>query len=102
DADFVGYSNPATQQTTCGNCHVDKQRTWSRTGHARAWADLQNSGHAAPACERCHTTNGTSNLAADTAGYLGVAANAKQFYKDVQCESCHGPGGGHITNPDAA
>ena len=23
DASFVGYSNPDTKQTTCGNCHVD-------------------------------------------------------------------------------
>src|SRR5881392_2707876 len=68
DAAFVGYSNPATQQTTCGNCHITRQRTWAQTGHARAWADLQNSGHAGPSCINCHTTNGSSNLAVDSAG----------------------------------
>ncbi len=102
DAAFVGYSNPATQQTTCGNCHVDRQRSWSRTGHARAWADLQNSGHAASYCNNCHTTNGSSNLAPDSAGYTSVADNAKPYYQDVQCESCHGPGAGHISSPDAS
>lgn len=102
DAEFVGYSDPATQRTTCGNCHITKQRTWARTGHARAWADLQNSGRANPTCERCHTTNGSSNLATDSAGFTSVAANAKDFYKDVQCEACHGPGGGHVAAPDDA
>ncbi len=102
DAAFVGYSNPATQQTTCGNCHITRQRTWSQTGHSRAWADLQNSGHASPSCYGCHTTNGTSNLAPDSAGYFSVADNAKPYYEDVQCESCHGPGAGHVSSPDAS
>lgn len=102
DAEFVGYSNPATQQTTCGNCHISKQRSWVTTAHARAVADLEASGGAQPSCYNCHTTNGGSNLAADSAGYTSAAANAKHFYKDVQCESCHGPGTGHVTAPDDA
>ena len=102
DATFVGYSNPATQQTTCGNCHVDKQRRWQQTKHSRAWADLQGSGFAQGYCAKCHTTNGATNLAPDTAGYFAVSADAKKFYQDVQCEACHGPGGGHIQSPDAS
>ncbi len=99
DAAFLGYANVATQQTTCGTCHVDKQRDWVRTRHASAWADLQNSGHAAPSCEKCHTTNGFSNLASDSAGYFAVAADARPLYRDVQCESCHGPGSSHQAAP---
>jgi predicted CXXCH cytochrome family protein len=102
DAAFVGYSNAATKQTTCGNCHISKQRTWVQTRHARAWDDLQNSGHAQDFCNSCHTTNGSSNLAPDSAGYTSVAADARKFYQDVQCESCHGPGAGHVTAPDDA
>ncbi len=102
DASFVGYSNPATRQTICGNCHISKQRSWVQTKHARAWDDLQNSGHAQRSCERCHTVNGFSNLAPDSAGYFSAAANARKFYQDVQCESCHGPGSGHISAPDDA
>lgn len=100
DASFVGYSNPATKQTTCGNCHISKQRTWVQTRHARAWDDLQASGQALPSCERCHTTNGSSNLAPDSAGFTSAAADARPFYYDVQCESCHGPGAGHVSAPD--
>ena len=100
DVAFVGYSDPATRQTTCGNCHISKQRTWQATAHAGAWEGLQASGSAQPACEPCHTTNGISNLAPDSTGFLSVSADAKPFYYDVQCEACHGPGAQHITAPD--
>jgi predicted CXXCH cytochrome family protein len=100
DVQFVGYSNPATQQTTCGNCHVLKQQSWSKTGHASAWKDLQASGHASSACYKCHTTNGQTNIANDTAGYFSASTSAKAYFQDVQCESCHGPGAAHVTTPD--
>ena len=99
-ASFVGYSNPATQQTTCGNCHVLKQQSWLMTGHAKAWAAVTASGRADATCDRCHTTNGTSNIGADTAGYLGASAAARKYFQDVQCEACHGPGAAHVTVPD--
>jgi predicted CXXCH cytochrome family protein len=102
DETFVGYSNPDTRQTTCGNCHISKQRDWSQTLHAQAWSDLQASGHAAPECEPCHSTGGYSNAAPDSAGFLAVNADAKKFYLDVQCEACHGPGAGHVAAPDDA
>jgi predicted CXXCH cytochrome family protein len=102
DAAFVGYSDPGTRQTTCGNCHVSKQRSWATTAHAGAWEDLQASGHASSSCNSCHTTNGTSNLAPDSAGFFAVNASAQKHYYDVQCESCHGPGGSHVVAPDDA
>lgn len=100
DVAFVGYSDPDTRQTTCGNCHISKQRSWERTAHAGAWQDLQASGEAQAFCYRCHTTNGSSNLAPDSAGFFSVAADAQHFYYDVQCEACHGPGAQHVTAPD--
>jgi len=100
DASFVGYSDPTTKQTTCGNCHIDRQTEWAATKHASAWADLQASGGAQPYCYQCHTTNGFSNLAQDSAGYFGVPASSQKYYQDVQCEACHGPGGSHISAPD--
>ncbi len=100
DVQFVGYSNPETQQTTCGNCHVLKQQSWLKTGHASAWKDLQASGHASSACFKCHTTSGMTNIANDTAGYFSASASAKPYFQDVQCEACHGPGAAHVTTPD--
>ena len=52
-ANFVGYSQPTTKQTVCGNCHVDQQAKWLQTKHSSAWADLQASGHASAACVAC-------------------------------------------------
>ena len=100
DASFVGYSNPDTKQTTCGNCHVLKQQSWLQTGHANAWADLQASGHAMPSCNQCHTVNGMSNIGPDSAGFFSVAPSEQKYYVDVQCEACHGPGQAHVTTPD--
>jgi hypothetical protein len=99
DASFVGYSNPDTKQTTCGNCHVDVQAEWAQTKHASAWADLQASGHASEACNKCHTVNGLTNGTGDSTGFFTVSADAQRFYQDVQCESCHGPGANHISAP---
>jgi len=100
DTVFLGYSDAATHQTTCGNCHVDRQTEWAATAHAHAWDTLQASGHAAPSCYRCHTVNGFSNLAPDSAGFFAVSDQAKPLYHDVQCESCHGPGSVHVSAPD--
>jgi predicted CXXCH cytochrome family protein len=99
-ASFVGYSNADTKQTTCGNCHVLKQQTWSQTGHAKAWSDLQASGHANASCNKCHTTNGATNIGEDSAGYFAASAASQKYFQDVQCEACHGPGQAHVTTPD--
>lgn len=100
DAAFVGYSNPDTKQTTCGNCHADVQGEWAQTKHAGAWATLQASGHAQDFCARCHTVNGRTNGSTDTtAGFFAVSADAQRFYQDVQCESCHGAGANHLSAP---
>ncbi|MBI2403754.1 MAG: hypothetical protein HYV20_13675 [Gemmatimonadetes bacterium] len=95
---FLGYFNVATQQTTCGNCHVGKQAEWAGTGHSRAWEHLQASGHAVESCNACHTVNERGNVVAVAAGYNAVQDSA---YHDVQCESCHGPGAQHLAGPEA-
>ena len=98
---FVGYSDAATQQTTCGNCHVLKQETWAKTGHAKAWSALQSSGHASASCDPCHAVSAYSFGGADSGGFFAdtISAHQKGYY-DVQCESCHGPGAAHAAVPD--
>jgi predicted CXXCH cytochrome family protein len=100
DVSFIGYSTPDSKQTTCGNCHVLKQASWAKTGHAKAWADLQASGHASAACFKCHTTNGSTNIGADSTGFLSASTTSQKFFQDVQCEACHGPGAAHVATPD--
>lgn len=98
---YMGYYTASTKQTTCGNCHVSYQGQWITTGHSGAYDDLVNSGHAASYCYGCHTVNALGNsgwLGPDSLdqGYDAVQSTA---YHDVQCESCHGAGYTHVSNP---
>jgi len=96
---FLGYFTVSTKQTTCGNCHVEKQAAWVTTNHAHAWADLQGSGHAAAYCNNCHSVSQNGNSYGKPGGY---AVKADSAYLDVQCENCHGPGYTHVQNPTMA
>lgn len=98
-AGFLGYDEAESKLTVCGNCHVGQQGDWAGTAHADAWDGLQDSGHAQAFCEGCHTVGPNGN---PTDGNVGWAATADGRYKDVQCESCHGPGQQHVANPDAS
>jgi predicted CXXCH cytochrome family protein len=93
---FLGYSDQSSKLVVCGNCHVEKQAEWVQTKHASAWADLQASGHAQSSCEPCHSVSSNGNV---TTGDVGFTATGDARYQDVQCESCHGPGLEHVTNP---
>ena len=93
---FLGYSDAATQLTVCGNCHVEKQGDWVGTAHADAWAGLQANPGAQAFCEGCHTVNELGNSVTVAAGHN---VTGEERYYDVQCESCHGPGLTHVTNP---
>src|SRR5687768_10133101 len=93
-AGFLGYYDADAKQTTCGNCHVDFQASWSQTGHASAYATLEANTHKAPACYGCHTVTGKGNVAVGTTA--GHDAVQDAVYYDVQCESCHGPGLQHV------
>jgi predicted CXXCH cytochrome family protein len=96
---FIGYSDQTTQLTVCGSCHVEKQSDWLATAHASAWADLQANPGERELCRGCHTVNELGNTVTAMAGYN---ATGEARYHDVQCESCHGPGLTHVTNPTDA
>jgi len=97
---FIGYYDVTNKQTVCGSCHVDFQARWSQTKHASAWADLQASGAATGVCEACHSVSANGNGAAST--NVGYTSTKDARYHDVQCESCHGPGLTHASNPSEA
>ena len=94
---FLGYDDEEQKLTVCGNCHVGQQSAWAGTGHADAWDGLQASGHAQAFCENCHTVSANGNPATENAGWTTTQDTR---YHDVQCESCHGIGEVHVSNPD--
>lgn len=95
---FLGYSNAAQKKTTCGNCHAGQQVKWKETAHADAWATLQANPGKSAICEDCHSVSGLGNAVA-TGVKVAYTATKDARYEDVQCESCHGGGLEHVTDP---
>ncbi len=96
---YMGYYNAATKQTTCGNCHSGYQGEWVTTAHADAYDGLVNSGHAQSYCFGCHTVSDLGNTGSASGEPGGWGVVESPAYHDVQCESCHGPGYDHVSNP---
>src|SRR5574341_1168481 len=94
---FLGYFDIATKQTSCGNCHVSHQRDWVSTKHASAWAGLLSAGAPQAFCTGCHSVSENGNA---LEGAVGYNLTPDSSYHDVQCESCHGAGFTHATEPD--
>jgi hypothetical protein len=72
-ADFLGAE-------VCGKCHERAYAAWSKTAHARASESLGRK-VTSRRCLACHST--------------GEAPAGRPFYSGVQCEACHGAGGGY-------
>jgi hypothetical protein len=98
-ASFLGYSKAEDKLTTCGNCHVGQQAKWKETAHASAFSGVEKVAGAPALCEGCHTVSPLGNIATGNGGF---PATKDVRYKDVQCESCHGPGLAHVQNPSKA
>lgn len=73
----------------CEDCHDEAVKFWQKTRHAGAWKTLVDRGQQFDYdCISCHVTGfgekGGSNLAHN------------ETLRDVQCETCHGPGSIHV------
>lgn len=98
---FLGLFDPATNQTTCGSCHVGLQGEWVATGHARAYEGLVgNVAEPQAFCYGCHTLSERGNAVGLTGNPGGWNVVQHAAYHNVQCESCHGPGLAHVRVPD--
>lgn len=82
EASYVGGNQ-------CEECHDDAYAFWKTTGHAGAYETLEvDFKEFNLDCVGCHVT-----------GYEKPGGSTVTFVeglKDVQCESCHGPGSLHI------
>jgi hypothetical protein len=76
-------------QDACTDCHDDAAKFWKKTVHAQAWKTLVDRGQQFDYdCIGCHVTG------FDKPGGSTIANNDK--LRDVQCETCHGPGSIHV------
>jgi len=82
----------ATDQT-CLTCHSKTHDIWSKTGHGRAYAALQEVNKSFdPECLICHTTG-----FGKPGGFISEIDTPE--LKNVQCEMCHGARLEHTQNP---
>lgn len=80
--------------SACIECHGERHSHWSATDHAQAFQTLVNSGDQANSlCLACHTVGFRKR-----SGY--VDEQNTPHLKNIQCESCHGPGSNHVADPD--
>ncbi len=76
----------------CVQCHESSHHSWMTTSHAKAFDALKGlKQQANSTCLPCHTVGFGTPI-----GYQSETATP--HLTGVQCESCHGPGGGHISN----
>lgn len=94
-AESVAVPPPARRQAAyvgreaCTDCHEDQAAHWAKSVHAQAWKTLVDRGQQFDLdCIGCHVTGW------DKPGGSNLGHN--EPLRDVQCETCHGPGSIHV------
>ena len=73
----------------CTGCHKTAAAFWKKTVHASAWKTLVDGGKQNDyKCVGCHVT-GYGEVGGSSLGHTDRLRN-------VQCETCHGPGSTHV------
>lgn len=88
----ISGASPYAGAKGCRECHQSAYEIWQASRHPTAFKDLQSVGKAFdPACLPCHTV-GFDQAGGFVDGYI------TSHLTSVQCESCHGPGRGHVAS----
>jgi hypothetical protein len=78
---------------SCKPCHLQEYEQWNTTGHAQAYATLEEVGSQFdPECVICHVVGMEYK-----SGFISQEQTA--HLKNVGCENCHGPGSEHVKTP---
>ena len=92
---YSGKSGKFVGSEQCGICHSEISASWRKTAHATSIESLKKTGQEnLPACVKCHVTGYELD-----GGFIDYDLTPEMA--GVQCESCHGPGSGHVANPAA-
>jgi cellobiose-specific phosphotransferase system component IIA len=89
---------PYVGSQACAGCHPGPMGQWKSTPHANAYASLIGKKRQFDQeCFSCHVTGAIAVGGGDVLGptnphQVGALTN-------VGCESCHGPGSAHVTDP---
>lgn len=84
--------SPFVGGATCAGCHVEEDKIWSTTRHAHAMATLEEKKQQFDnKCVGCHV------VGFEKGGFQSLITTPQ--FANVQCESCHGPGREHASNP---
>lgn len=93
------FSKNLVGSASCKECHSKHFDFWQLTAHARAFETLQHKNQANNTeCIACHRTLEPKKqkiLPKNKTFLLNLTDNLK----NVGCESCHGAGGSHVTDP---
>ncbi|NUP12851.1 MAG: hypothetical protein HOW73_42980 [Polyangiaceae bacterium] len=77
----------------CSTCHAEERKVWDKTDHAKAYPTLEKKFVEFNLdCVGCHVT-GYDRPGGSTVTFVDA-------FKNVQCETCHGPGSLHAKEPD--
>ena len=88
-----GITKVYATDITCRKCHKKTHETWEKSGHGKAYATLKKVNKSFdPECLVCHTVGFNQ-----PGGF--VSENDSPKLKNVQCETCHGPGLDHSKKP---
>lgn len=90
----AALEGPFVGSQVCSGCHVGPASQWATTAHARAWASLVGQARTQDQdCAGCHVT-GAFHPEGPQAGQV-----VHEALRSVGCESCHGPGRAHVSDP---